>query len=138
MAAVHLLQTGQQRRWFHSTQLLYCSLTLLEVGIVVVNCDIIGYDSPPFCSTEYCSSSAIFYLFDHDFVAGSSKIHNNSEVLHSEFRFGAFRSFVEHQNVEFSYQRLFCKSKMMCFHFVSPSISNVLSRAPILADSNEL
>ena len=41
-------------------------------------------------------------------------------------------------NVEFSHQRLFCKSKMMCFHFVSPSISNVLSRAPILADSNEL
>ena len=62
----------------------------------------------------------------------------NSEVLHSEFRFGALRSFVEHQNVEFSHQRLFCKSKMMCFHFVSPSISNVLSRAPILADFNEL
>ena len=61
-----------------------------------------------------------------------------SEVLHSEFRYSVLRSFVEHQNAEFSHQRLFCKSKMMCFHFVSPSISNVLSRAPFLADSYEL
>ena len=40
-------------------------------------------------------------------------------------------------NVEFSNESLFCKSNIMCFHFVSSNISNILSRALFLADSNE-
>ena len=48
-------------------------------------------------------------------------MNDNSEVLHSEFRFGVLRSCVEHQNVEFSLQRsLFCKSENDVFSFREP------------------